>query len=138
MKQSEEMKRLETELEKDENLRKALEETCRRIAESGNAKNDIEVMVKAAAELGYTITPEDSTRRLAGSEEIDLDELNTVTGGVQSDRGEWFTDDKGHDGFCWTAWHCAMTTLHTETETKRIYCFSDYMCHLIYPLSSSF
>lgn len=136
MNQSEEMKRLETDLAKDETLHKALEETCRRIAESGDANNDIEVIVKAAAELGYTITPEDAERRQAGSEELDLDELNTVTGGVQSDRGEWSDDDKGHDGWCITAWHCNTVTLHTETETKQIKCFSNYMCFYVYHFSS--
>ncbi|MGN0693045.1 MAG: Nif11-like leader peptide family RiPP precursor [Oscillospiraceae bacterium] len=134
MKQSEEMKRLETELEKDENLRKALEENCRRIAESGEAKSDGEVMVKAAAELGFSITIEDLERAKAASEELSDDEMDKIAGGTS------YEDDKGHDNSCFSLWHCFTITCHSETTTHQEncwsnyyeYCWSDYLCSQAY------
>ncbi|MGN0693046.1 MAG: Nif11-like leader peptide family RiPP precursor [Oscillospiraceae bacterium] len=75
-----ELTRMEEALRSDEELRKKLEEACRRIAEAGEAKNDGEIMMKAAAELGFSITIEDLERAKAASEELSDDEMDKVAG----------------------------------------------------------
>ena len=129
-----ELTRMEDALRSDEELRKKLEEACKTIAESGEAKNDGEVMVKAAAELGFSITIEELERAFASAEELSEEELNNVAGGFDdcssSDIGE---DDKGHNNWCLTAWHCATVTLHTKTTTHAEACWSNNLCVLVYP-----
>ena len=127
-----ELNRLEEALRNDTELQKKLEETRKRIAESGEAKNDGEVMVKAAAELGFSITIEDLERAKAAAEELCDDELNNVAGGVETFLGNNVSvDDKGHDNWCFTAWHCFATTLQTETTTHSEACWKDYVCAFI-------
>ena len=77
-----ELTRMEETLRNDTELQKKYEETCKRIAESGEAKSDGEIMVKAAAELGFSITIEDMERAKAASEELSDDELDKVAGGT--------------------------------------------------------
>ncbi|MGN0693044.1 MAG: hypothetical protein ACI4K7_11900 [Oscillospiraceae bacterium] len=126
-----ELNRLEEALRNDEELRKKLDEACKRIAESGEAKSDGEVMVKAAAELGFSITIEALERAKAAAEELNEDALDMVAGGgyVRSDKlGE---DNRGHSNWCLTLWHCDVITLHTETTTHEESCFTNYICDTI-------
>ena len=78
-------------------------------------------MAKAAAELGYSISAADLERSAAEIQELDLDELENVAGGVS-------TDEDGNDTFCITAWHCFTAALHTEAKSKDAACWSDYKC----------
>lgn len=114
-----ELTRMEEALRNDEELRKKFEEAIKKVAESGEAKCDGEVMVKAAAELGFSITIEELERAKADSEELSDDELDNASGGVNLRE-----DDKGHTNWCITAWHCLATTLHTETTTHEEACWS--------------
>ena len=122
-----ELNRLEEALRSDEELSKKLEEAIKRIAESGKAKNDGEVMVKAAAELGFSITMEDLERAKAASEELSDDELDNVAGGTSFST----KDNLGHDDQCYTLWHCWTITCHTETTTHNEDCWSNFMCCFI-------
>ena len=53
-----------------------------RIAESGEAASDAELLVKAAAEVGYTLTVEELERAIAQAQEVNEEELAKVAGGI--------------------------------------------------------
>lgn len=127
MSKSEEMLRLERDLNEQPELREKLEAETKRIAEAGEAESDGEVMVRATTALGYTITLEELERSNADLEKLDDEELNAA-GGSWSDQ----KDEKGHDGACLTAWHCYAATLHTETESKSVSCWKNYLCFYAY------
>lgn len=131
MKNCTELNRLEEALRNDTELQKKFEETRKRIAESGEAKNDGEVMVKAAAELGFSITIEDLERAKAAAEELNEDALDMVAGGGYVRVDMCSEDNRGHDNWCLTLWHCDVITLHTETTTHEESCFSNYICDTI-------
>ena len=127
MGKSEEMLRMEREMNEQPELREKLEAECKRIAEAGEAQNDGEIMVQAAAALGYTVTMEELERSVAEMEKLDLDELDDVAGGYHVE-----TDEKGHDTFCWTIWHCLVASMHTESKEKLVACLKDYNCVMTY------
>ena len=127
MSKSEEILRLERDMYEQPELREKLEAECKRIAEAGEAKSDGEVMVRAAAVLGYTITLEELERSAADRQELDPDELEDAAG------GERRKDEYGHEVWCLTAWHCHAVTLHTETTDKTVACWTDYRCGQISP-----
>ena len=77
---SEELQRLERELNEQPELKEKMDAEIRRIAEAGEAESDGEAMVKAAATLGYTITLEELERTAADLEKLDDDELETAGG----------------------------------------------------------
>ncbi len=124
MSKSEEILRLERDLSEQPELREKLEAEMKRIAEAGEAESDGEVMVKATAALGYTITLEELERSAADLEKLDDEELKAA--------GGWSTDEKGHDDECLTAWHCYAATLHSDTESKVVSCWKNYLCFLAY------
>ena len=128
MNNNNELNRLEEALRNDTELQKKYEETCKKIAESGKAKNDGEVMVKAAAELGFSITIEELERATAAAEELNEDALDMVAGGRVDMCSE---DNRGHNNWCLTLWHCDVITLHTETTTHEESCFTNYICDTI-------
>lgn len=107
-----EMIRMKEALSGDEALMKKYEETVNRILSSGEAANDGEVIVKAAAELGFDISIEDLERAIAEQEQLSDNDLENIAG------GGGLTDEYGHDDFCVTIWHCYVVTAHTETNTK--------------------
>ena len=146
MSNMDELKRLESDMKASEELRKNLDEAVRRIAAEGKAQNDGEVMVAAAKELGYDISIAALEQMRAETEDLDSEELQAVAGGVDNstkgqcdedficsfvDRGK-FEDEKGHDGFCFTGWHCYTVTLHTDTNEIDVSCWSDHRCVLAY------
>ncbi len=124
MQKSEEMKRLEADMASDKELREKFNKTVDRLAGEKTAQSDGELFAKAAQELGYNITAADFERLDAEKEEISADELELVAGGG-------FEDDKGHNKWCFTAWHCFTATLHTSTETTTVTCWKDYSCFLV-------
>ncbi|MBO6041428.1 MAG: hypothetical protein J6P58_09455 [Oscillospiraceae bacterium] len=137
------MNRLEA-ASSDEQFREKLFETFKRLAEENPGLNDSEVMVKAAAEFGYTITAGELERFDAKTKVLDPDDLAKVSGGVDNRPGHdlncWkdylctfvyiapLEDEYGHNSFCWTAWHCFAAMLHTESEDDSVYCWSNYIC----------
>lgn len=127
MKKSEEMLRMERDLNAQPELQKKLEAECKRITEAGEAQSDGDVMVQAAAALGYTITLEELERAAASVQELDPDELDAA-GGMKL---AYITDEHGHDGWCWAAWHCYGILRHTSSTTPRLACWSNFDCQTI-------
>ena len=127
MSKSEEMLRMERDLNEQPELAKKLGAEYKRIYEAGEAQGDGEIMVQAAAALGYTITLEELERAAAEMHELDPAEMDAVAGGF----GYTKEDEKGHEVFCWTGWHCYTVTMHTEANLKNEHCWSDYTCFMI-------
>ena len=88
-----------------------------------------EAMAKAAAALGYSITPEELERTTADLEKLDDDELE-ASGGNAFTR-EKKTDEYGHDEGCVLTWHCFAAFLHTEAESKDVSCWKDHKCVVV-------
>ena len=144
------MLRMERDLNGNPELREKLDAEIRRIAEAGEAKCDGEALLKAAAALGYTITLDEQARAAAELETVDDEELSKVAGGIaptppdpidewcMSDYdcfSTWNTkneDEEGHNEWCLTAWHCSVATLHSDTESEEVACFSNYLCAVVY------
>lgn len=119
---------LEADKEKAEKFEQALaSDECKACG------NDAEAFSLAARAAGLEISPEEVEQAMAEAQELDAEELKKVGGGDWSDNdsGKYPEDEKGHDIWCWTAWHCFTATLHTETETESVACWSDYQCVLI-------
>ena len=114
------------------------------MVEAKDAENDGEAMVKAAAALGYAVTLEDLERAAAELETVDDDELAEVAGGNNEEYclgknyscGKFWhndhEDEEGHDERCWTGYHCHTAMLHTDTTSKNVACWKDYLCELVY------
>ena len=122
---------LKADKDKAEKFKKALEgdefKTC---------GNDAEAFSLAARAVGFEIAPEEVERAMAEGQELDAEELKKVAGGKPSCDSFFITveDNDGHDGWCMTAWHCFVATLHTEGGTANEACFSDYACMYAYEL----
>ena len=150
MKKSEEILRMERDMNENPELLEKLKAEVRRIAEAGEAECDGEALLKAAAALGYTITLDEQDRAAAELEAVDDEELSKVAGGMHptidvpidewcmSDYdcfSSWHTnreDEEGHNEWCLTGWHCTVATLHSDTESKEVACFSNYLCAVVY------
>ena len=98
--------------------------------------NDAEAFSLAARAVGLEIAPEEVERAMAEGQELDTEELKKVAGGKPTCDSFFITveDNDGHDGWCLTAWHCFVATLHTEGGTANEACFSDYACMYAYEL----
>ena len=149
MKKSEEILRMERDMNENPELREKLKSEVRRIAEAGEAECDGEALLKAAAALGYTITLDEQDRAAAELEAVDDEELSKVAGGMHptidvpidewcmSDYdcfSSWHTnreDEEGHNEWCLTGWHCTVATLHSDTESKDVACFSNDLCAVV-------
>ena len=148
MDKSNELLRMERDLNGHPELREKLDAEIRRIADAGEAQSDGEIAVKAAAslgyavaaeeleraaadleKLGYSITPEELERTTADLEKLDDDELE-ASGGNAFTR-EKKTDEYGHDEGCVLTWHCFAAFLHTEAESKDVSCWKDHKCVVV-------
>lgn len=140
MQKSPEMKRFEEDLRDNRELREKMDAVCRRIVEEGSAHSDAELLIRAAKELGYDIGAGELDRAAAAAQELDPDEMTAAAGGKE-ERGKCLTDymcvfswktndedDKGHNSWCFTAWHCFAATLHTATDEHKTACFADHTC----------
>jgi hypothetical protein len=154
MSKSEELLRLERDLDEQPELREKLEAEIKRIAETKEAESDGEAMAKAAATLGYTITLEELERATADLEKLDDDELDAAGGNggivaptsydakrlnqsciVDYSCGLSFhhrsETEHGHDRWCPNYWHCYTLKMHTSTERKDVACLADYQCMFV-------
>ena len=123
MEKSTEMLRMEKDLNASEELREKFNSEMERIAKSGEAKSDEEVMVKAAAALGYQISLSELEQAQAEMQELDLEEMDAVAGGAN--------DGKGHSTWCVAVWHCHHILLHTESTSKETKCWEEYLCLML-------
>jgi hypothetical protein len=147
MSKSEELQRLERDLNEQAELKAKLEAEMKRIAEAGEAACDGEAMVKAAAALGYTITLEELERAAADLEPLDDEELEAAGGSVWNDDRLTVKDrescgkarkshniaikskdEKGREGYCTYDWHCSMAFKHSNSKSKDTFCWGDYLC----------
>ena len=142
MKKSEEMLRLEKDLAQKKELAEQFKIAMEETGKSGECKSDGEVMVRAAASLGYDISLAEIERLAAESEKLDLGEMEKVAGG-NCDKDWTCTfeyhechDEYGHNNMCVAAWHCLTAFLHTESEDHQNLCWSDYGCLLVYNLGA--
>ncbi len=129
MSKSEELLRLERDLNEQAELREKLDAEIKRIAEAGEAESDGEVMVKAAAALGYAVKAEELERAAAELEKLDDDELEAAGGSGQTKKKK--EDEHGHSNKCLAAWHCYAAFMHTETKSKDVVCWKDHRCTLV-------
>ncbi len=125
------LKRFMADLEASEELRQKLDETVERIVKTETFASDGELMMAAAAELGYEISAADFERTAAEAEDLDDAELEGVAGGWNGllDLRE---DEHGHDEWCLFVWHCYTAVLHTESYVSYVSCWKDYHCDALY------
>lgn len=129
MSKSEEMLRLERELNGQPELREKLNAEMKRIAEAGEAVCDGVAMVKAAAALGYDVTLEELERAAADLEKLDDSELEAAGGkAANSDKRKIVKDGQGHETWCLGNWHCYAVMLHAETDSEEAACWKNYDC----------
>ena len=121
-----ELKRLENDTKKDGALLEKLNEAGRRLRDEGRYGSDGEIFVAAAKELGYDVTIAALEKARAEDEKLDMDALEAVSGGDSPAE-----DEKGHDGWCVTAWHCFAATLHTDAESPNVSCWKDFLCMFV-------
>lgn len=92
-------------------------------AKDNGSKSDAEAYSIAAAAIGIEITPEQIEQSAAASQAVSDEDLELVTGGSDD-----FVDENGRELFCMYAWHCFGVILHTETDSHKASCWSDYLC----------
>jgi predicted ribosomally synthesized peptide with nif11-like leader len=81
MSKSENMIAFELALKESKELREKFVAAQKRIAENKEASNDVELLVKAAAEVGHTLTVAEIERAIAQAQEINDEDLAKVAGG---------------------------------------------------------
>lgn len=87
MENREELKRFLADIQADRELYRKVEEIGRRMMIAGSKKSGNELMAKAAAELGYSVTAAELERAEAAAEELDDNQLEGVSGGANNDSG---------------------------------------------------
>ena len=81
MGKSEELQRMERDLSGQPELREKLAADIKRIVDAGEAACNEEAVAKAAASLGYEITPEELKRAAADFEELSESDMEQISGG---------------------------------------------------------
>ncbi|MEE1201052.1 MAG: hypothetical protein U0L09_10405 [Christensenellales bacterium] len=105
----------EAALKENEALREQYEGALNRIAENKEASCDGEAMVKAAAEVGFTLSMPEAERLVAQNQAIDLEDLEMLAGG----ESEWcFANEFCHAAFCHD----------DDADTSGKPCWSNYLC----------
>ena len=85
MDKSNELLRMERDLNANPELREKLDEEIRRIAGTGEVQSVAEITVKAAAALGYAVAAGELERAAADLEKLSDDELDAAAGGLFDD-----------------------------------------------------
>ena len=117
MSKSENIKAFEAALKEDKELRETYEAALKRIVEKKEASSDGEVMVKAAAEVGFTLTEAELERAMAQAQELSDEDLEQVSGGIQE--GEWV--------WCLDIFYCFAAVVHGDGDPGAA-CWSNYHC----------
>ena len=81
MSQFENIVAFEAALKESKELQEKFEAAKKRIVENKEAANDVEMVVKAAAEVGFTLTVAETERSIVAAQEINDEELANVSGG---------------------------------------------------------
>ena len=114
----ENIKAFETALKESKELLENFETAAKRIMENKEASCDGELMVKAAAEVGYTLSMAELERAFAQSQELSDEDLDKVAG------GGIFADP---DAWCMKDYACIVAFKH-DSDNKQHICFADYNC----------
>lgn len=122
------LKEFEEALAKDKELREAFDEKCKKIVEAKEADNDGEVLVKAAEQLGWSLSMEELERIYADREELSEEDLEQISGGDYDYIDPRYEDEQGHDTICVMFWHCYTIMRHTDAEDEYTACWSNYSC----------
>ena len=120
MSKSESFLAFEAALKDSKELQEKFIAAQKRIIENKEAASDGEVIVKAAAEIGFTLTIEELERALAQAEELNEEELGNVSGGAATAEALCL-----YDYYCYTAYN------HDNDGKKDRPCWSDYYCVII-------
>jgi predicted ribosomally synthesized peptide with nif11-like leader len=116
MSKSENMLAFEAALKENKELQEKFAAAQKRIVENKEASSDGEVLVKAAAEVGFTLTMEELERFFAQSQELCDEDLDKVAGGAAAKNDDW----------CWFDHHCYIAFLHTDDGSTTANCWDNY------------
>ena len=100
MNMSEETKRMQRDMSENPELAEKMKAEIQRLTEAGEIRNESEILMKAAASLGYSVSLEEVERAYAEMADVDDRELAAVTGG-----GTLGPNDSGP---CIVFWSCFM------------------------------
>ena len=117
MSKSENILAFEAALKESKELQEKYAAAQKRISEAKEASSDGELIVKAAAEIGFTLTVAELERALAQVEELNEEELGNVSGGAATAEALCL-----YDYYCYTAY------MHDNDGKKDRPCWSDYYC----------
>ena len=123
MSKSENLLAFEAALKESKELQEKFAAAQKRIAENKEASSDGELLVKAAAEIGFTLSMEELERAFAQDQELSDEELDNVVGGVNN--------GSANDTWCVKDYACYFVYKHDSTN-KLAACFSDYNCFQFY------
>ena len=126
MSKSETIKAFEAALHESKELQEKFVAAQKRIVENKEASSDSEVLVKAAAELGFTLAMEELERVAAQAEELNDEELKQVSGGFSG--GDYAPDNYAT---CLGAYYCHYVWAHDEDGILNRACWNDYICNII-------
>ena len=117
---TENLKKFEETLRKDEKLRARFAAEFKRIAEEKSAGNDAEAYVKAAKALGYDFSMAEVEKASAEAQVLDPEELDKVTGG------------RYDEGWCIDVFGCYLLNRHDTPDKEGYPCFANYDCITLY------
>ena len=126
MSQSENIRAFEAALRESKELQAKFAAAQKRIVENKEASSDGEVLVKAAAEIGFTLSMAELERATAQMQEINDEELKQVSGGFSG--GDYAPDNYAT---CLGAYYCHYVWAHDEDGFKNRACWNDYICNII-------
>ena len=114
MSKSENIKALEAALQESKELQENFETAAKRIMENKEASCDGELLVKAAAEVGYTLNVAELERAFAQIQELSDEELGQISGGL--------------DYSCLGVYCCFVVLIHENSGIDGYACYSNYGC----------
>ena len=143
-------KQFDSDMSASQELVDQYNQILKRIVTEKSAESDADAVVKAAEELGYSVSASELERLMAQKEEMDADELESVTGGEDLCLKDYAcmvtfeTDTKDSDGYdylCVASWHCNTAFMHTtpgdgyegegKWNNRQCACWSDYACMIV-------
>ncbi len=123
------VEKFDQDMQKEE-FRKEFEKKAEVIHKENPDYSKLEVISKAAKELGYDLPVELLEKKSAETQELSEEELDQVAGGFIGRPSKTVDDEYGHESDCiGMTWHCYATFMHTETESKEVDCWSNYKCY---------
>ena len=120
MSKSETLMAFEAALKESKELQEKFVAAQKRIVEKNEASSEGELLVKAAAEVGFTLTMAEIERAFAENQELSDEELDNVAGGASN-----------ATGLCWKDYACSFVYHHDSTD-KDDFCAFDYFCILTF------